>query len=277
MLYRSSIGAIALAAALGMVAGAQAFDEAKYPDWTGQWFRVGPIGQYNPSTPRNAQGAPLTPEYQAIFEANLRDQAAGGQGDDPTYVCIPDGMPRAMNAIFPMEMIILPNTTYFLIEYLTQIRRIFTDGRDFPTNEEPSFAGYSIGKWVDEDGDGRYDTLLVETRNFKGPRAYDPSGIPLHKDNKSVVKERFYADKDNPSLLHDEITTIDNALSSPWTITKTYRRERNPIFIEANCAEDNPHVRLGKENYMLGADGLLMPAKKDQPPPDLRHFKQPQK
>ncbi len=166
MLYRSSIGAIALAAALGMVAGAQAFDEAKYPDWTGQWFRVGPIGQYNPSTPRNAQGAPLTPEYQAIFEANLRDQAAGGQGDDPTYVCIPDGMPRAMNAIFPMEMIILPNTTYFLIEYLTQLRRIYTDGRDFPKNEEPSFAGYSIGKWVDEDGDGRYDALLVETRNF---------------------------------------------------------------------------------------------------------------
>jgi hypothetical protein len=49
---------------------------------------------------------------------------------------------------------------------------------------------------------------------------------------------------------------------------------RNPVWVEAICAEGNQHVRVGKENYMLSADGYLMPAKKDQPPPDLRYFKQ---
>ena len=44
--------------------------------------------------------------------------------------------------------------------------------------------------------------------------------------------------------------------------------------LEANCAENNPHVRIGKENYMLSADGYLMPAKKGQAPPDLRYFGQ---
>ena len=44
--------------------------------------------------------------------------------------------------------------------------------------------GYSIGKWVDADGDGRYDVLEVETRDLKGPRAFDASGIPLHDDNR---------------------------------------------------------------------------------------------
>jgi hypothetical protein len=39
------------------------------------------------------------------------------------------------------------------------------------------------------------------------------------------------------------------------------------------CAEGNMHVGIGKENYFLSADGYLMPAKKDQPPPDLRYFK----
>ena len=39
------------------------------------------------------------------------------------------------------------------------------------------------------------------------------------------------------------------------------------------CAENNPHVIIGKEGYMLSADGFLMPAKKDQAPPDLRYFK----
>jgi hypothetical protein len=36
-------------------------------------------------------------------------------------------------------------------------------------------------------------------------------------------------------------------------------------------------VRIGKENYMMSADGYLMPAKKDQPPPDLRYFNQARK
>ena len=78
-------------------------------------------------------------------------------------------------------------------------------------------------------------------------------------------------------ILHDEITTIDNALTRPWTVTKNYRRDRDPIWIESICTEANPHIRLGKENYMLSADGYLMPAKKNQQPPDLKYFSQSQK
>ena len=76
-----------------------------------------------------------------------------------------------------------------------------------PTAITPTFSGYSIGRWVDEDGDGRYDVLEVETRGLKGPRIYDPSGMPLHKDNQTVIKERLFLDKANPNMLHDEITT----------------------------------------------------------------------
>ena len=116
-LYKS---AIALTAAMLLtVAVAQAFDESKYPDLSGQWKRpAGISNQYDTSKPRTAEEAPLTPEYQKIFEANLKDQAEGGQGTDPTYTCIPDGMPRAMNVIFPMEIVVTPKTTYVMIEYL---------------------------------------------------------------------------------------------------------------------------------------------------------------
>jgi hypothetical protein len=92
-----------------------------------------------------------------------------------------------------------------------------------------------------------------------------------------VVKERIYLDKANPDILRDEITTIDHALTRPWTVTKNYRRSRNPHWVEAVCMEANPHLRIGKENYMMSADGYLMPAKKDQPPPDLRYFNQARK
>jgi hypothetical protein len=276
MLYRNAIGAIWLALALGgSITGARAFDESKYPDFDGQWKRpVGIANQFDISKPQGrAQQVPLTPEYQAIFEAGLADQKAGGQGNDPTYICIPDGMPRVMNVIFPMEIVITPKTTYMMIEYLTQLRRIYTDGRDWPKDFEPSFTGYSIGKWTDADAGGRYQTLEVETRLLKGPRTYDPSGAPLHPDNESVVTERIYLDKSDPNVLHDDITTVDHALTRPWTVNKRYVRVNNPIWVEASCAEGNPHLRIDGQNYMLSADGHLMPAKKGQMPPDLRYFK----
>jgi hypothetical protein len=278
---RSSIGSIALALALLVtIPGAQAFDESKYPDWAGKWRRAeGGPPRYDPSKPRGrGQEPPLTPEYQAIFEESLAAQATGGQGNDTTYTCLPVGMPRQATSGFPIELIITARTTYFLYESsFSTTRRIHTDGRDWPENEEPTFAGYSIGKWIDTDGDGRYDTLEVETRNMKGPRAFDNSGIPLHKDNETVVKERIFGDEADPDALHNELTTFDKALTRPWTVMKNYRHVHNPTWPEDNCSENNNHVEIAKEGYFLSADGLLMPTRKDQPPPDLRYFKQQQK
>ena len=272
---RGLIGLLALACVLTLTAaGARADDPSKFPDWNGQWRRIRGGNQWDPTKPAGlAQQAPLTAEYQAMFEANLADQAAGGQGTDPLYRCVPPGMPRQMTVVFPMEIMIMPSTTFMAFEQGNVLRRVYTDGREWPQEREPSFAGYSIGKWIDAGGRGRFDTLEIETRGFKGPRVYDPSGIPLHNDNQSIVKERLFVDKSNADLLHDEITTIDHALTRPWTVTKTVRRERNPIWYENNCMEDNHHVEIGAESYFLGADGMLMPAKKDQPPPDLRYFK----
>src|SRR5205809_4311660 len=108
MRCRGTIGAAALGAALCMVFdGAQGFDETKYPDWSGQWQRPAGVGvQWDQSKPLGrAQQAPLTPEYQALFEASLADQAAGGQGEDMRYQCLPNGMPRIMTAVWPMEFV----------------------------------------------------------------------------------------------------------------------------------------------------------------------------
>ena len=138
-----------------------------------------------------------------------------------------------------------------------------------------AFDGYSIGRWTDADASGRYGALEIETRALKGPRVYDASGIPLHPDNQSVIKERLYLSKADANLLHDEITVIDHALTRPWTVLKSYRRnpEPRPYWPEYVCADGQSHVQIGKETYYLSADGQLMPAKKDQLPPDFRYFK----
>jgi hypothetical protein len=282
---RSLIGAVTMAAVMVAASGALAFDDAKYPDLKGLWTRArvpGAVGQppHDPSKPvGRGQQAPLTPEYQARFEANLVDQTNGGQGTSATFACLPNGMPRMMSAYEPLEFIITPDITYVLIDHIEHSRHVYTDGRNWPKEIEPTWVGYSIGKWIDEDGDGRFDVLEIESRGFKGPRAYDASGLPLHEDNESVFKERIWLDKADRDLLHDEITTIDHALTRPWTVTKSYRRNSYPQaeWREWICGENNPHVVIGKDNYYLSADGLLMPARKDQPPPDLRYFKQTRK
>jgi len=273
MTCTSSRRAIALLAALLLLPNglARAFDQSKYPDFKGQWERVG--------SPRwDDDHAPLTPEYQAIFQANLKDMKEGGQGIDPTYTCLSPGMPRIMNAYDPMEIVVTPATTHILIQHIHDMRRIFTDGRDWPKNEDPTYAGYSIGKWSDTKGTGRYDLLEVETRNLKGPRVYDASGLPFHADNQTVVNERIYLDAADSNLLHDDITVRDHALTRPFSASKKYARSKDaqPVWLESQCSDGNHHVLIGKENYYVSEDGFLMPVKKNQAPPDLKYFKKAQ-
>ena len=287
MLFRISIWTAAQAAALlATIGGAQAFDETRYPNLKGQWERFvvrGVTGQPSFNQTKGwgkLQQAPLTPEYQTIFEENVKEQEAGGLGLGVDHArCSAAGMPFMMVAFRPLEFIVTPETTYIIIADYDPLRRIFTDGRDWPEQIEPTFQGYSIGKWIDTHGDGKYDLLEVETRGFKGPRVYDIRGLPLHRDNQSVFKERIYLDKDDPNILHDEITVIDNALTRPWTVDKRYVRNPNirADWPESICPEYNANIVIGKENYFLSADGFLMPSRKGQAAPDLRFFEQPRK
>jgi len=281
MRYNVLLGALASVVLAASIGGAAAWDDAKYPDLQGHWARFvvpGVTGQpsFDQTKPWGlGQQAPLTPEYRAIFEASLADQAKGGEGNYTAHArCIGAGMPHMMVAFRPLEFVVTANTTYILIADIDHYRRIFTDGRDWPKEMEPTYQGYSIGRWIDEDGDGRYDVLEVETRGFKGPRSYDASGLPLHDDNQSVFKERIHLDRANPNMIHDEITVIDHALMRPWTVDKRYVRTRNPEqqWPEYICPEGNLQVFVGDEHYFISGDGLLMPTRKDQPPPDPRYF-----
>jgi len=279
---RCSFAAIVLVAALGAATtGAAALEpakhDAKYPDIGGTWVRPG-AAQWDPTKPAGLrQQAPLTPEYQTRFETNLNIAKSGGQEYNPQVNCLPAGMPRVMIAYDPLEFIVTPDVTYMRSDHLAQFRRIYTDGRPWPEQIKPSFVGYSIGRWVDQDAEGRYGALEVETRSLKGPRSLDASGLPLHADNQTIVKERIFLDPANRNLLHDQVTTIDHAYTRPWTIVRSYNRDPDPVWVENNCGADNHYVSLGKETYFISADGYLMPTKKNQPEPGLKDFDQSSK
>jgi hypothetical protein len=269
MVSRTTAAFIALTALFGIAGAAHAFDEAKYPDLSGQWQRIGP-DRWDGASNRDV---PLTPEYRAIYE-KVRKNEAGNMIADPMLTCQAPGMPRVMQAYAPLEFIVTPDTTHILIENIHDSRRIHTDGRPWPGEVDPSFRGLSIGQWQDTDGDGRFDTLIAETRHFQGPRYFDGTGLPLHEDNNTVIRERIFLDKANADILVDEITVTDGALTRPWTVTKTYRRDRTPVVNhrESVCADHINHVAIGEEMYVVGPDGNLAPTRPGQPAPDLRYF-----
>ncbi|HLH98969.1 MAG TPA: hypothetical protein VKW08_27990 [Xanthobacteraceae bacterium] len=273
MPWRVMLWASAMAATLAAAApAARAFDDAKFPDWKGAWDRT-----VLPRWVQPGDTAPLTAEYQAVYDANLAAQARGEPGDAPQWYCLPQGMPMMMSAFDPMEFVITPDTTYVLISHVNDsYRRIYTDGRDWPREIEPTFAGYSIGEWADADALGHYHTLVVETRGLKSPRTYDATGLPFHKDGQTIIKERIHLDSADRNFLLNDITVIDHALTRPWTVTKRYRRlaAQPPEWRSQVCAEANSYVRIHDEAFFLSADGYLMPIRKDQPPPDLRYFDQ---
>jgi hypothetical protein len=281
MIGRGLIGVALLGALAATTGAARAFDDAQYPDFNGRWVRPpsGVAGQiqppFDPTKPSGlAQQAPFTPEYQKLMEASLADQDAGGPGARG-IVCKSGGVPHAMTLFDPMEVVVLPETTYMLIDRYNVQRRIFTDGRDWPKDIDPALNGYSIGRWVDTDGSGHFSLLEVETRGFRGPRVYDALGGLLHTDNQSVIIERFHLDRADKNLMHEDITVVDHGLTRPWTVNKVYRRDPNPrpVWVEDDCAESNAWMQIGKEAYYLSAERELMPAKKGQKAPDLRYFK----
>lgn len=271
LVYALPILAIAVAAAPALGA------DMKYPDWEGNWHNPQAAHKDSPWDPTKPMGlgqqAPLTEDGMHILEASLKAQSLGGRGNNHRAICLLDGMPRMMSLETPMEIIISPKQTSLIFQRGLP-RRVYTDGRDWP-NMAPSFQGISLGKWIDEDKDGTYDVLEVETRNFKGPRAFEASGLPLSEDGETVVKERFYSDKQNKNILHNEITTTDSALTKPWTVVKSYTRdkERKIRWDEENC-QKSTNVVIGEEEYKVDANGNLAPSRPGQPPPDLTYFKQ---
>lgn len=268
-----AVSALGLSAGVAMAQSApapQTFDgdaggagaSAAHPDWSGQWSRIGSLN-WPPEGYAEAGPPPLTPEYQAKYEQYRALQAQGIPAGDPPSTCLPPGMPRMMKMSFPMEIIITPEITYIIAEWSSQLRRVYTDGRDWPGYILPSFNGYSIGQWHDEDGDGRFDMLSIETRGIAGERSFDSTGAPLHEDGGTVVLEEIRLIDD--MTLENRITTIDAALTMPWTIHQQYSRTTEDIvWTEYVCAENNRHLRLGEEWYFINDDGTLEPTREGQ-------------
>ena len=195
------------------------------------------------------QGGPsFTPEYAAKRAAFL----ANPPEDNETANCLPAGMPGIMGQPYPMEFLLTPGQVTIVIEAYTQVRHIYTDGRRLPDEPDPTFHGTSVGRWEG-------DTLVVDTVGFS-PLTQLERGVP-HGD-KMRIAERFRLT--DPETMTIETTISDpDALTGPYTSSRTLKRHRNWTIAEYICEENNRNFvdQSGKAGVRLGPQ-TAAPAKK---------------
>ena len=199
-----------------------------HPDLSGVWM---------PST-RALQdlAAGMKPEdvpYQPWAAQVARERANGARGkDDPAASCVP-GMPKLIVLPYPYKIVQLPGETIILYEGFTTFRQIFTDGRELPTDPQPSWLGYSVGKW-----DG--DTFVVDTIGVNDKTWMDNAGRP-HSDALRTI-ERYR--RQNFGTM-DVTLTIDDpkAYTRPWTVNNSPSRlVVGQDLLEYVCTENNRDV-----------------------------------
>ena len=214
---------------------------------------VGPDGKPNLSaaTPRTASGKPdlsgiYTPNYR-YFQNLAADiglenvpmtsgaqkihaaRATGLLGyDEPDAHCLPQGVPKINQAPVPFKIVQTDNLVLLVYEAFNLWRQVHLDGRDFAEDLNPSWMGFSKGRWEG-------DTLVVETRGLNGKQWLDHGGLPT--SDKLTVVEKFRR-PDAGSLEIEYTITDPTYYTRPWTVmTKARLLPATEIF-EFICNEN---------------------------------------
>ena len=177
--------------------------------------------------------SPADVPYRPWTAQLVKDRANGARGkDDPAAYCVP-GMPKLIVLPYPYKIFQLPGVTVILYEGFTTFRQIFTDGRQLPKDPNPSWLGYSVGRWEG-------DTFVVETIGVNEKTWMDNAGRP-HTDALRTVER--YRRRSLGTL--DVTLTIDDpkAYTKPWTVDASPSRLiLGQDLLEYVCTENNRDI-----------------------------------
>ena len=170
--------------------------------------------------------------YQPWAAQLVKKRSAENSKDDPQSRCLPRGGLRILTDGLFKKTIQTPGLLVILTERNAGYRQIFTDGRPLPEDPNPSWNGYSSGKWEG-------DALVVETVGFRDDLWLDASGSPLTSAAK--VTERFR--RPNLGKLEIEITVDDSkAYTHPWTVTLRQPLVTDTELLDYICLENERDV-----------------------------------
>ena len=169
---------------------------------------------------------PLRPEYAALTE----QRRAGGGKDNPEAVCLPMGIMQFHTQGAPRKFVQTPDVLVILYEASMGLRQIFTDGREFPSDDpQPWWYGDPVGHWEG-------DTLVVVTQGLRDGEWLDIFGTPL--TDAATYTERFR--RVSYGRMEIDITVDDaKAYTAPWTVRVNQRIMPEQELLEFVCNENN--------------------------------------
>ena len=175
--------------------------------------------------------------YQPWAAEAVKRNAASSSKDDPHGACLPDTFVRAYGLPHIVKFLQTPRLLVALEEYNAMYRQVFLDGRPLPDDPNPTWNGYSVGRWAG-------DTLVIDSIGFRDDLWLDFRGSPLTSAGK--VRERIT--RPDFGHLNIEVTVDDpKAYTRPWTVTL-----RQQIIVDT---ELNEEVCLENEKFMRRSRG----------------------
>ena len=173
--------------------------------------------------------------YQTWAADLVKTRRSEQRVNDPISNCLPMGAVRSHTWNGPRKVVQTPGLLILMSEFGTGYRQIFTDGRPLPADPNPSWNGYSSGKWEG-------DTLVVQTHGFRDGMWLDATGNPM--TDAARITERFQ--RPNFGKLEIEITVDDpKAYTKPWTVKLTQSIKLDTDLLDFGCTDnekDVPHL-----------------------------------
>jgi hypothetical protein len=204
------------------------------PDLSGFWL-TSDVARHlqNLAMDMKPEEIPLQPWAAELYKERIDNNGK----DHPGVRCLPSGIPEKLSIPDGTKLVQLPDLIIFLHESRTIYRQVYLDGRKQPKDPQPSWMGYSIGRW-----DG--DTLVVDTIGQNGKTWLDMRGLPA-TDALHVI-ERYT----RPKIGRLEIdVTIDDpkAYTKPWNVKLAWVLLPDAEPIESICEENSKDL-----SHMVG-------------------------
>ena len=183
-------------------------------------------------------GMPGGLPYQPWAAQQVKTETEQNSKDDPHARCMPDTFVRLYGLPHMQKFVQTPGLLVMLDELNASYRQVFTDGRPLPNDPQPSWQGYSSGKWVG-------DTLVVDSIGFRDGLWLDIVGSPM--TDAAKVRERIR----RPDYGHLEVeVAVDDskAYTRPWTVTLKQAIALNTELVDEICLENEKSVQrmIGK-------------------------------
>jgi hypothetical protein len=195
------------------------------PDITGIWMPNGLKYLISIAADLKPEEVPFQPWAAALYKERRENQGR----DDPNNKCLPSGVPEKDAVTSPFKIMQFPGETVILYESRTIFREIFTDGRSLPNDPNPTWQGYSIGRWEGDD-------FVVETNGLNDKIWMDTNGHPITEA--AHITERFR--RHDYGHMDIQITIDDpKAYTKPWTITENPSLLADTDLLESVCEENN--------------------------------------